>query len=116
MATRVVLIPGDGIGPEVSGATVQVLEVAKAAVEWEEVQAKPIVGHRKEDTDADPVVIAVNPVQVALKGPLTTPIGSGHRSINVALRKALELYANFRPVKNLPGIRTPFPDVDLVIV
>jgi isocitrate dehydrogenase (NAD+) len=116
MATKVVLIAGDGIGPEVSGATVRLLEAAGAAVEWEEVQAQPIVGHRKEDADADPVVMAVNRVHVALKGPLTTPIGSGHRSINVALRTALTLYANFRPVKNLPGIRTPFDNVDLIIV
>lgn len=116
MVTKVTLIPGDGIGPEVSRATVRLLEAAGAAVEWEEVQAKPIVGNRKEDTDADPIVVAVTRNRVALKGPVTTPIGSGHRSINVALRKALSLYANFRPVKNLPGIRTPFDNVDLIIV
>jgi isocitrate dehydrogenase (NAD+) len=116
MVTKVTLIPGDGIGPEVSAATVRLLEAAGAVVEWEEIQAKPIVGNRKEDTDADPLVMAVNRNHVALKGPITTPIGSGHRSINVALRKALMLYANYRPVKNLPGIRTPFDNVDLIIV
>jgi isocitrate dehydrogenase (NAD+) len=116
MATKVILIPGDGIGPEVSRATVRLLEAAGGAVEWEEWPAKPMVGNRKEDTDADPIVSAITREHVALKGPITTPIGSGHRSINVALRKALELYANFRPVKNLPGIRTPFDNVDLIIV
>lgn len=116
MVTKATLIPGDGIGPEVSAATLRLLEAAGASVEWEEMEAKPIVGSRKEDTDADPVVIAVKRNHVALKGPVTTPIASGHRSINVALRKALMLYANFRPVKNLPGIRTPFDNVDIIIV
>lgn len=116
MATKVTLIPGDGIGPEVSRATVRLLEAAGAKIDWEELPAKPMVGQRKEDTDADPIVVAVTRNRVGLKGPITTPIGSGHRSINVALRKALSLYANLRPVKNLPGIRTPFDNVDLVIV
>lgn len=116
MATKVTLIPGDGIGPEVARATVRLLEAAGAQIEWEEKEAKPIVGLRKEDTDADPVVNSITRTRVGLKGPVTTPIGVGHRSINVALRKALNLYANFRPVKNLPGIRTPFEKIDLVIV
>ncbi len=114
--TKVTLIPGDGIGPEVSRATVRLLEAAGAKIEWEEMAAKPMVGQRKEDTDADPIVVAIRRNRVGLKGPITTPVGSGHRSINVALRKALSLYANLRPVKNLPGIRTPFDNVDLVIV
>jgi len=71
---------------------------------------------KRDSTSADPVVSAIKRTRVGLKGPLTTPIGVGHRSINVALRKALNLYANFRPVKRLPGIRTPFEKVDLVIV
>ena len=116
MAATVTLIPGDGIGPEVSRATVRLLAAAGAEIAWEEIDAKPIVGMRQEDTDADPVVSAIRRTRVGLKGPLTTPIGVGHRSINVALRKALNLYANFRPVKRLPGIRTPFEKVDLVIV
>jgi isocitrate dehydrogenase (NAD+) len=116
MTTKVTLIPGDGIGPEVSRATLRLLEAAGARIDWEEVPAKPIVGQRKEDTDADPIVMAIRRNRVGLKGPITTPIGSGHRSINVALRMALSLYANLRPVKNLPGIRTPFDNVDLVIV
>ncbi len=116
MPTTVTLIPGDGIGPEVAHATVRLLETAGAEITWEEKEAKPIVGLRQEDADADPVVASITRTRVGLKGPITTPIGAGHRSINVALRKALTLYANFRPVKNLPGIRTPFENVDLIIV
>ncbi len=116
MAATVTLIPGDGIGPEVARATVRLLEAAGAEIVWEEIEVKPIVGLRQEDADADPVVRAITRTRVGLKGPITTSIGVGHRSINVALRKALNLYANFRPVKRLPGIRTPFENVDLVIV
>lgn len=116
MADTVTLIPGDGIGPEVAQATVRLLEAAGAEIVWEEKEAKPIVGLRQEDAHADPVVSSITRTRVGLKGPITTPVGVGHRSINVALRKALELYANFRPVKKLPGIRTPFENIDLVIV
>jgi isocitrate dehydrogenase (NAD+) len=110
------LVAGDGIGPEVTTATVCLLEAAGAEVEWVEKKAQPIVGRRQEDIEADPVVASLRETHVGLKGPLTTPVGGGHQSINVALRKALDLYANFRPVKRLPGIRTPFEDVDLVVV
>ena len=116
MPVTVTLIPGDGIGPEVARATVRLLKAAGAQITWEEVEAKPIVGLRQEDAHADPVVRSITRTHVGLKGPITTPVGVGHRSINVALRKALNLYANFRPVKRLPGIRTPFENVDLVIV
>jgi isocitrate dehydrogenase (NAD+) len=116
MATTVTLIPGDGIGPEVARATVRLLEAAGADITWEEREAKPIVGLRQEDQHADPVVKSILQTHVGLKGPVTTPVGIGHRSINVALRKALNLYSNFRPVRNLPGIRTPFDNVDLIIV
>jgi len=113
---KVTLIPGDGIGPEVSRATLELLEAAGAKIDWEELEAKPIVGRREADVRIDPVVDSILKNRVGLKGPITTPVGVGHRSINVALRKGLELFANFRPVRKLPGIRTPFPDVDLVIV
>ncbi len=116
MAATVTLIPGDGIGPEVARATVRLLEAAGADVAWEEKEAKPIVGLRQEDTHIDPVVSSILRTRVGLKGPITTPVGVGHRSINVALRKSLELYANLRPVKKLPGIRSPYENVDLVIV
>ena len=113
---RVTLIPGDGIGPEVAEAAVALLGAAGAGIEWEERQAKPIAGRRREDVHADPVVASVLDTKVGLKGPITTPVGSGHESINVALRRALDLYANFRPVRRLPGIRTPFENVDLIVV
>ena len=116
MKTPVTLIPGDGIGPEVTESAVRLLDAAGAEIEWIEKKAKPIVGQRVEDWHADPVVASILSTRVGLKGPITTPIGSGHRSINVALRKTLELYSNFRPIKKLPGIRTPFPEVDLIIV
>ncbi len=116
MATIVTLIPGDGIGPEVSEATVRVLDEAGADIEWEEREARPIVGLRQEDAHADPVVSSILRTRVGLKGPITTPVGVGHRSINVALRRALDLFSNFRPVRKLPGIKTPFEHLDLVIV
>jgi isocitrate dehydrogenase (NAD+) len=112
----VTLIPGDGIGPEVTAATVRLLEAAGARIQWEEKRAKPMVGRRKEDSTADPVVESLRRTRVGLKGPLSTPVGGGHRSINVALRRELDLYANFRPVRSLPGICTPFKDLDLVVV
>ncbi len=115
MAAKVTLVPGDGIGPEVTRATVRVLEAAGAQIEWEEVVASPTVGMRAEDASANPVVNSIRRNRVGLKGPLTTPVGVGHRSINVALRKSLDLYANLRPVKNLPNVRSPFGDIDLVI-
>lgn len=116
MATKVTLIPGDGIGPEVSKATLRLLEAAGAEIDWVEMPATAVVGRRKGETEMNPIVEAIRKTHVALKGPITTPVGSGHRSINVALRKALDLYANLRPVKHLPGLKTPFEEVDLVIV
>ena len=116
MTTKVTLIPGDGIGPEVSNATLRFLEAAGAKIEWVEMPATPVVGRRRGETEMNPIVEAIRKTHVALKGPITTPVGSGHRSINVALRKALDLYANLRPVKHLPGLKTPFEEVDLVIV
>jgi isocitrate dehydrogenase (NAD+) len=116
MTARVTLIPGDGIGPEVSSATVRLLEAAGAKIEWIEMSATPVVGRRKGETEMNPLVEAIRQTRVALKGPITTPVGVGHRSINVALRKSLDLYANLRPVKHLPGVKTPFEKVDLIIV
>jgi isocitrate dehydrogenase (NAD+) len=116
MTTKVTLIPGDGIGPEVSNATLRLLEAAGAKIEWAEMAATPVAGRRKGETEMNPLVEAIRETRVALKGPITTPVGTGHRSINVALRKALDLYANLRPVKHLPGLKTPFENVDLVIV
>jgi isocitrate dehydrogenase (NAD+) len=116
MAPTVILIPGDGIGPEVASATVRLLEAAGADIVWEEHQAKPLEGSGPEGLRSDPLVSALLRTGVGLKGPITTPIAAGHGSINVALRKALILYANFRPVKRIPGVRTPFENVDMVVV
>ncbi|HET9178176.1 MAG TPA: isocitrate dehydrogenase (NAD(+)) [Terriglobia bacterium] len=116
MTVKVTLIPGDGIGPEVTKATLRLLEAARAQIDWVEMPATPVVGRRKGETELNPIVESIRKTRVALKGPITTPVGTGHRSINVALRKALDLYANLRPVKRLPGVKTPFDNVDLVIV
>src|SRR5580698_6761444 len=117
---KITLIPGDGIGPEVSGAVVEILEAAGAATgvgfEWHRyaagAEAFEQTGHYLPQELYDS--IAEN--RVALKGPVTTPIGEGFASINVTLRKKFELFANFRPVKNLPGMKTRYPDLDLIIV
>ena len=116
MPVKVTLIPGDGIGPEVTQATLRLLEAAGAKLDWVVMPATPVVGRRKGETELNPIVESIRKTRVALKGPITTPVGTGHRSINVALRKALDLYANLRPVARLPGVRTPFDNVDLVIV
>src|SRR4029077_9497160 len=112
----ITLIRGDGIGPEVSAATVAVLEAARAPLSFEEAA----VGREPEKVSGDPlpagVLEAIRKNGVALKGPVGTPIGKGFASINVRLRKTLDLYANLRPVRNLPNIVTRFQGVDLVIV
>lgn len=113
---QVTLIAGDGIGPEVTRSTVRLIEAAGAEIEWVEMNAQPIISRNPEEIQADPVVASIRETRVGLKGPLTTPIGGGHQSINVVLREALDLYANFRPVKRLPGIKTPFDGVDLIVV
>ena len=116
MAHRVTLIPGDGIGPEVSAAVLRIVEAAGVDIEWEQY----IVGGHAQDLAGsslpDEVVESVRRNKVALKGPVEAPIGSGFESVNVRLRKVLDLYANLRPVRNLPGVPSRFGDVDLVIV
>ncbi len=116
MHTQVTLIPGDGIGPEVTAATVRLLDAAGAEIEWIEKHATALVGQRHGETDMHPLVESIRKTRVALKGPITTPVGVGNRSINVALRRALDLYANLRPVQNMPGVKTRFENVDVVIV
>ena len=113
---RVVLMPGDGIGPEVVEAARRVVDAAEVPIDWVEMQ---IGLHAfKEHGDALPaeVVQEIRSTGVALKGPTTTPIGRGHQSANVRLRKELELFANVRPVKTVPGLETQHGDVDLVVV
>jgi isocitrate dehydrogenase (NAD+) len=117
MRHKVTLLPGEGIGPEVSRATRRILEAAGVQIDWEEINARAAVG----SADAGNVLNekAVESVRrngVGLKGPMATAVAGGARSVNVALRKTLDLYANLRPVKNLPGLKSRFENVDVVIV
>jgi isocitrate dehydrogenase (NAD+) len=112
----VTLIKGDGIGPEVSDAVLTILEAAKAPVRFEEVLVGIEAERREGDLLPPRALESIRKNGVALKGPVTTPVGKGFASINVRLRKTLDLYANLRPVKNLPGIVSRFQDVDLVVV
>src|SRR5256884_2153161 len=116
MTHKVTLIPGDGIGPEVMGAAVRILEATGVKFEWETVQAGAEAFEKYKEYIPKTLTESIERTRVALKGPITTPIGGGFASINVQLRKQFELYANFRPVRNLPHIPTRYPDVDLVIV
>ncbi|MDZ7360408.1 MAG: isocitrate dehydrogenase (NAD(+)) [candidate division KSB1 bacterium] len=113
---RVTLIPGDGIGPEVSRAAVKVIDAAGANLEWDEVEAGIAVAEKYGKPLPDHVLDKIKKNRVALKGPLTTIVGKGFASVNVELRKTLDLYANLRPVQNLPGIQSRFGDIDLVVV
>ena len=114
--TKLCVLSGDGIGPEVTAATMQVLAAMKLPIEWEEAEIGAEISV-KYGTNLPPKTIdAVVRNRCALKGPTATAIGSGQASANVQLRKALELYANLRPVKNLPGVKTRYEGVDLVVV
>jgi isocitrate dehydrogenase (NAD+) len=116
----IALIPGDGIGPEVTNAVVRILEGAAAATgasfQWESFAVGAEAFERYKEYIPRELYESIERNRVALKGPVTTPIGGGFASINVTLRKQFELYANFRPIRNLPGTKTRYPDVDLVIV
>ena len=116
MARIVTLIPGDGIGPEVTSAAVRVVEAAGADVEWEPFTVGTAAIAQHGDPLPQEALDSILRNGVALKGPVATPVGKGFRSINVALRKALVLYANLRPVRSTPGIPSRFSDVDLVVV
>jgi isocitrate dehydrogenase (NAD+) len=116
----ITLIPGDGIGPEVTNAVVRILEGAGAATgasfQWESYAVGAEAFERYKEYIPRELYHSIERNRVALKGPVTTPIGGGFPSINVTLRKQFELYANFRPIRNLPGTQTRYPGVDLVIV
>jgi len=116
MSKKVTLIPGDGIGPEVTGAAVRVLDAAGADLEWEEVEAGIGVVGKYGKPLPDHVLESIKKNKVALKGPLTTIVAKGFASVNVELRRKLHLYANLRPVRNVPGIQTRFEDVNLVVI
>ena len=116
MRHTITLIPGDGIGPEVTAAVVRVFVAAGLEIEWERQDAGVIAYKRFGQSLPAQLLDSVKKHKVALKGPVTTPIGDGFTSVNVGLRKALDLYSNLRPVKNLPGIESRFQGVDLIIV
>ena len=116
MSHVITLIPGDGIGPEVTAAVVRVLEAASVDIDWDRQDAGAAAAEKTGQTLPPELLVSIERNRVALKGPVSTPIGEGFTSVNVALRKALELYANLRPVRNLPGVPSRFQNVDLVIV
>jgi isocitrate dehydrogenase (NAD+) len=117
VAHRVTLIPGDGTGPELTDATRRVLEATGVEFEWDVREAGADVMEKYGGNPLpDEVLDAIRETGVALKGPITTPVGVGFRSVNVALRKSLDLYAQVRPCKTYPGVRTRFDDVDLIVV
>src|SRR6266536_1804173 len=113
MAHLITLIPGDGIGPEVADATVRAVDATGVAIEWERTEAGLKALHDQGQLIPDEVFASLEMTRVGLKGPTATPIGGGHQSINVALRKKLGLYVNFRPVRMLPGLKTRYQDTPL---
>jgi isocitrate dehydrogenase (NAD+) len=113
---RVTLIPGDGIGPEVSEAAVRVIEATGVEIEWERMEAGSEVMTKHGTVVPDEVINSIAKNRTALKGPITTPIGSGFASANVTLRKRLNLYANVRPARTIPGVKTRYDNVDLVVI
>ncbi|MBN1691987.1 MAG: isocitrate/isopropylmalate dehydrogenase family protein [Dehalococcoidales bacterium] len=113
---NITLIPGDGVGPEITQATRRVLEATGVKFSWEMAYAGAEVMEKEGTPLPDRVIESIKKNKVALKGPVTTPIGTGFRSVNVAMRKALDLYACLRPCKSYPGAPTPFSNVDIVIV
>ena len=113
---RVTLIPGEGIGPEVASATRRILEATGVQIDWEEIAGRSDSSSNQEKTVNQAAVESVRRNRVALKGPMATAIAGGAPSVNVALRKTLDLYANLRPVKNMPGVKSHFQGVDLTLV
>jgi len=113
---RVVLIEGDGIGPEVTAATCRIIAATGVSIEWVPAEAGLGAAERHGEPLPDKTLELIQKHRVALKGPCTTPVGKGFRSINVSLRQGLDLYASVRPVKTLPGVKTPYTNVDLVVV
>jgi len=113
---KVTLIPGEGIGPEVASATRRVLEATGVQIDWEEIAGRSDSSSDQGKSVNQAAVESVRRNRVALKGPMATAIAGGAPSVNVALRKTLDLYANLRPVKNVPGIKSHFENVDLVLV
>jgi isocitrate dehydrogenase (NAD+) len=116
MPHRVTLIPGDGIGPEVSGAARTVVEATGVEIDWEIQEAGAAVLEREGTPLPSHVIDAIKDTRTAIKGPITTPVGTGFRSVNVALRQDLDLFAAVRPARHFPGVPTRHPGVDLVVI
>src|SRR4030042_2194038 len=113
---RVTMIPGDGVGPEIVEACRRGIEAAGAYIEWDVQEAGADVMEKYGTPLPTQVLESIRANKVAMKGPITTPVGSGFRSINVALRKELALFCNLRPAKSIEGVRSPYKDIDLVVV
>jgi isocitrate dehydrogenase (NAD+) len=116
MKHTITLIPGDGIGPEVSAAVVRIIEAAGADIQWETHYAGAQALEKFGETLPAELLESIKRNKIALKGPITTPVGKGFTSVNVGLRKALDLYANLRPVRALPNVPSRYPELDLVVV
>src|SRR5947209_17596036 len=114
MGHKITLIPGDGIGPEVTKAVVRILDATGVKFEWETVAVGAEAYEKLGEYIPKDLIESIERTHVALKGPVTTPVGGGFPSINVALRKRFELYANFRPISNFLHILTSYPDVDCI--
>nr|MBA3610750.1 NAD-dependent isocitrate dehydrogenase [Rubrobacter sp.] len=115
MAQTVTLIPGDGIGPDLTDSVKEVIGALDVGIEWEVAEAGESVMDREGTPLPESVLESIRRNKVAIKGPLTTPVGTGFRSVNVALRKELDLYGNIRPSLSLPGVDTPHKNIDLII-
>ncbi|XP_017471944.1 PREDICTED: probable isocitrate dehydrogenase [NAD] subunit alpha, mitochondrial isoform X1 [Rhagoletis zephyria] len=113
---KVTLIPGDGIGPEISAAVQKIFTAANVPIEWESVDVTPVMGPDGRFGIPQAAIDSVNTNKIGLKGPLMTPVGKGHRSLNLALRKEFNLYANVRPCRSLEGYKTLYDDVDVVTI
>ena len=113
---RITLIPGDGIGPEVASAVLRIIEASGAKIEWETHYAGALALEKFGDTLPNELLESIKRNKVALKGPVTTPVGKGFKSVNVGLRKALDLYANLRPIRALPNIPCRNPNLNIVVV
>jgi len=116
LAHKVTLVPGDGIGPEITEATRRVLEATGVHFQWEIQEAGQLAIQKHGNPLPDNVLESIQRNKVALKGPITTPVGTGFRSVNVSLRKSLDLYANLRPAKSYPGTNSRFRNLDLVVI
>jgi isocitrate dehydrogenase (NAD+) len=112
----VTLIPGDGIGPSIAESTIRIIDATGVRIEWERVDAGLSAIDKYKDPLPPHVLESVGRTKIALKGPLTTPVGSGFRSVNVALRKEFDLYVNLRPARSFEGVQSRYKDIDLVIV